>query len=172
MRFNASFYPRGKIYGGAANTVLDADLGYQEDVANGDSWRLVKARTAITAPANKLHAFLVTGGGITWTVKLSSTLSTQNAAGVGDPAASGNAAAGDYYWVQRRGVVGIFGLSTITAIGNLVGSKTTTLGSIGKLSTNAATSAVVDQVSKAVGVALAVFATVATPVKVRLIQIA
>ncbi len=171
MRFNAQLYPRSKIYGGAANTVLEAALGYQDDTAPGHSWRLVKAKTAITAPANKLHVFTVTAGAISWAVKLSSTLSTQNAAGVGDPGASGNAAAGDYYWLQRRGEPGIFGLSTITAIGNLVGSKTTTLGSIGKYALPAATSAVVDQVSKPVGVALAAFATVATPVKVRLINI-
>ncbi len=172
MRFNASLFPRGKIYGSVANSTLAGALGYQEDVANGDSWRLISAKTAITAPANKLHVFTVTGGAISWSCKLSSTLSTQNAAGVGDPSASGNAVAGDFYWLQRRGVVGIFGLSTVTAIGNLVGSKTTTLGSVGKFTLPAATSATVDQVSKVVGVALATFATAITPVKVRLIQIA
>lgn len=171
MRFNASLFPRGKIYAAAANSTLGTATGYQEDVANGDSWRFISAKTAITAPANKLHVFIVTAGAISWSCKLSSTLSTQNAAGVGDPSMTGNAAAGDFYWLQRRGVCGIFGLSTVTAIGNLVGSKTTTLGSVGKLSVLAATSAVVDQVSKVVGVALAAFVTVVTPVKVRLIQI-
>ncbi len=171
MRINAQLYPRGKIYGGAANTVLEATLGYQDDEASGgDSWRLVKAKTAITAPANKLHVFTVTGGAISFAVKLSSTLSTPNACGVGDPGATGNAAAGDYYWLKRRGVVGIFGLSTVTAIGNLVGSKTTTLGSVGKMVIVGATSATIDQ-SNAVGKALAAFVTVATPVKVRLMNI-
>ncbi len=171
MRFNAQLFPRGKIYGSVANSVLTGALGYQDDVANGDSWRLVKAKTAITAPANKLHVYTVTGGAISWACKLSSTLSSQNVAGVGDPDASGNATAGDFYWLKRRGEVGVFSLTTVTAIGNLVGTKTTTLGSMGKFLLPAATSAVVDQVSKAIGVALAVIVTVATPVKVRLINI-
>ncbi len=131
----------------------------------------MKAKTAITAPANKAHLYTVTGGAISWACTLANTLSSQNVAGVGDPDASGNAAAGDFYWLKRRGEVGCFSLTTITAIGNLVGTKTTTAGSMGKFLLPAATSAVVDQVSKAFGVALAAIVTVATPVKIRLINI-
>ncbi len=170
MRFNSQLFPRGKIYAATANSVLTGALGYQDDEANGDSWRLVKAKTAITAPANKLMTFVVTGGAIAWTAALSAALSSLNVAGVGDPTATGNAAAGDFFWVKRRGEVGCFALSTVTAVGNMVGSKTTTGGSIGKLALPAATSAVVNQAA-CIGVALAVFATVATPVKIRLANI-
>jgi len=170
MRFNAQLFPRGKIYAATANSVLTGALGYQDDEANGDSWRLVKAKTAITAPANKLLTFLVTAGAISYSAALTATLNSPNVVGVGDPTATGNAAAGDFFWAKRRGEVGIFALSTVTAVGNLVGSKTTTAGSVGKLVITAATSAVIDQ-SNAIGKALAAFVTVATAVKVRLMNI-
>lgn len=170
MRFNAQVIPRGTYVAAADAGAFLPALGYQDDDPNGDSWRLVKAKTAITSPANKVLVFTVTAGTISWACALSDTLSSANVAGVGDPGVTATLAAGDVFWVQRRGVAEIYPLTTVTAVGNLVGTKTTTAGSVGKLVINAATSAVVDQ-SNAIGKALEAMVTVATPISIRLMNI-
>lgn len=170
MRFNAQVIPRGTYVAAADAGAFLPALGYQDDDPNGDSWRLVKAKTAIASPANKLLVYTVTAGTISWACALSATLNSANVAGVGDPGVTDTLAAGDVFWVQRDGVADIYPLTTVTGIGQLVGTKTTTAGSIGKFLLPAATSAVVDQ-ALAIGRTLEAMVTVNTPISVRLMNI-
>jgi len=169
MRLNAQLFARGTKVAAASASGYEAALGYQDDLPNGESWRLVKAKTAITAPAKKLLRFVVTAGAISWSVAPTSTAGDLQVAGVGDPDLSGDVAAGDLLWVQRRGEPEIKSVTGLAA-GEVVTSVTTTAGSVGELALNAATGAVVNQM-RGIGIALSAHSTTTSTAKVRLTNI-
>ena len=164
--------PRGQ-YASTSNAStgsLLAALGLRETDDSQNEWVLVKAKTSIATPASKVVTLTVTGGAIVYNCAPSAALSSANVAGVIDPGLTTTLVAGDVFWVQRGGVATVKSLSTVTAIGNLIGTKTTTAGSVGKLVITAATSAVIDQ-SNAIGKALSLHVTTTATCTVRLMNI-
>lgn len=161
--------PRGGYILAANAANLMALLGYRDDAPDGNSWRLVKAKTAITDGPGKTVTFTITAGTIAWKVALSATLGSLVVAGVIDPtmATTVDLPMSSVFWVQRAGEALAWCATTVTAAGNGLTTVSTTAGYLGKAIFPHATSAIIDQKS-VVGHAQAAFVTVAARVKVRL----
>lgn len=153
----------------AASTAnYDQLVGKVANLDNGDSYRLVKAVTAMTAPAKKIVVFTITAGTVSFAkCKLAVTAGSTAVAGFGDPALSGDVSASEYMWVKRRGTVSTVPAAAGIAAGDYVTSITTTAGKAGKLAIAAATSAVVAQYK---GCAVALNATTTSTVNVRILD--
>lgn len=145
--------------------------GYVDDRANGDSWRLVMAKSAITAPAKKVMVFLVTGGQVVFNVLPSSAANSLVVAGVADENLTATSlAAGDYFWCKRRGVTVVKAASTLSAVGEPAATITTTAGSVGEFVIPAATSATKNQ-DAIIGYCTAVFVTTTSNASIRLTNV-
>lgn len=159
--------PRGQKVLSAAAYGMQNIVGYVDTDADGTEWRLVKAKTAITAPAGKTLVGTITGGALTYNVSLSNTAGSLLVVGIGDTRLSGNVAAGDLFWAQRTGDVEVKSATTLNNVGEMAQTITTTAGSIGELTLNAATGAVVNQ-ARAIGRVVRVHSTTTVSTKIRL----
>jgi hypothetical protein len=162
---------RGTYTLAASAANLAALLGYVDDEASGKSWRLVKAKTAITDGSGKAVNFTITGGVISWKVALTSTLKSLVVAGIIDPnlATTVDLPLSSYFWVQRKGDCLAWCASTVTGVTNMLVTITTTAGYLGKGTyAGAAATAFVGDQSATLGHPIGVFATAAARVNVRL----
>lgn len=130
----------------STDSSLSQLLGDKYEAGDGKTYRLVKAKTAITAPAKKCLVFTVTGGAISWSCGLSSGLDDYNVAGVGDNDLAGNVAAGTYFLAHcgDGDEVDVIPAASGIAAGDALGTTTTTAGSIAKVAIAATTAGIVD----------------------------
>ncbi len=167
MKLDYNQFVPGAYLKAADATGLSNVLGYRSDRANGDSWRLVKAKTAITAPAKKVMVYTVTGGTISWAVAPSALLNSLAVAGVADEnLAATSLAAGDYFWVKREGVTSVKAATSV-GLGEPVGTITTTAGTVAEIVIPSATSAIKNQLA-IIGIAVSAQVTTTAVAIIRL----
>lgn len=164
---NALPFPTGSS---SATTSLSGLLGRHFLDSSGRRVRLMRAKTALTSPAKKAVLNTITAGAYNNKVTLAATTDSPDVAGIADPSLSGNLAANDFFYVYDRAgdVVQVITTVTTVAAGDLLGTHTTTAGTLRAVVTGAAATAGTEgeirQARRAVAIALAVPTTTASKV--------